>query len=467
MTEKIEINIDALDSLDRDKIRKKVQEEYPDLSTEEQNKIYKLRAGAKLAEQMTQGDEINSLSLDQVDQGLALLAIDNDQAIAQFVDLIDSSLEPYRINVAKLGLEAGRESQKAITKQKNKVAKFFKEKRDYFNSMSKKIIGVEKTINAPLFELEEDLKAQCEAEILRQEKAYRVSMRPIRQASLENLGLHIDEEELDSMTDTEFNQRVSDMLALIEQAKKEEEEAKQRAIELEKAKQEAAEKAKKEAEEKAKKDKEEALKRAEEEKIKAAEKAAADLKAAQEKAEKDKQEAEAKAKAEKERILGESRYAIIEGLGLASYCTSSKQIVIKKAGSMADDVWEKSLEALKARKKEAEEKAEKEKLEREAEEKARKEAEAVKGLKVEIRWDSLNENYLLSLMHNGIAVNEGINMNEGLSAGLNPTPESFSWVEPLIKEVYKLGFDDGYSEGCNDTADAFNEEVSYRNGYMR
>lgn len=456
----------------------------------------------------------------EIENQLATLAIDNDKEIANFVDLIDSSLEPYRINVAELGLEAGRESQKAITKQKNKVAKFFKEKRDYFNSMSKKIIGVEKTINAPLLELEEDLKAQCEAEVLRQEKAYRVSMRPIRQASLEGLGLHIDEEELDMLTDTEFNERVSDMLVLIEQAKKEEEEAKQRAIELEQAKKEAAEKAKKEAEEKAERDKQEALKRAEEEKIKAAEKAAADLKAAQEKAEKEKQELiktqrlallpddidllfkdpceksqavedlltiadqyfnqeilemkksiEAikleKVKADKGKILGESRYAIIEGLGLASYCTASKQIVIEKAGAMDDKTWELSLAALKARKKEADEKTEKEKLEKEAEEKARKEAEAVKGLKVEIRWDSLNENYLLSLMHNGIAVNEGINMNEGLSAGLNPTPESFSWVEPLIKEVYKLGFDDGYSEGCRDTADAFNEEISYRNGYMR
>lgn len=448
----------------------------------------------------------------EIENQLATLAIDNDQEIANFVDLIDSSLEPYRINVAKLGLEAGRESQKAITKQKNKVAKFFKEKRDYFNSMSKKIIGVEKTINAPLLELEEDLKAQCEAEILRQEKAYRVSMRPIRQASLENLGLHIDEEELDMLTDTEFNQRVSDMLALIEQAKKEEEEAKQRAIELEKAKQEAAEKAKKEAEEKAKKDKEEALKRAEEEKVKAAEKAAADLKAAQQKAEKEKQELiktqrlallpddidllfkdpreksqavedlltiadqyfnqeilemkksiEAikleKVKADKEKILGESRYAIIEGLGLAGYCTASKQIVIEKASVMTDDAWEKSLETLKARKKEAEEKAEKEKLEREAEEKARKEAEAVKGLKVE----TLNGDLIVT--HYGkVILKEPTWTDAPEDANLN---RAFAWVEPLIKQVYKLGFDDGYSEGCNDTADAIHDDIGYRNGCMR
>jgi hypothetical protein len=385
----------------------------------------------------------------EIENQLATLAIDNDQEIANFVDLIDSSLEPYRVNVSKLGLEAGRESQKAITKQKNKVAKFFKEKRDYFNSMSKKIIGVEKTINAPLLELEEDLKAQCEAEVLRQEKAYKVSMRPIRQASLEGLGLHIDEEALDSMTDTEFNEQVSSMLAQIAQAKKEEEEAKQRAIELEQAKKEAGEKAKKEAEAKAERDKQEALKAAEEEKIKAANKAAADLKAAQEKAEKDKEEAEAKAKADKEKILGESRYAIIEGLGLAGYTTASKQIVIEKAGAMDEETWEKSLEALKVRKKEAEDKAEREKLEREAEEKARKEAEAVKGLKVAIKWDSLNEDYLLSLIHNGIAIQEEISINEGLSARLDPTPESFAWVEPLIEKVYKLGFDDGY-KGSSD-----------------
>ena len=402
----------------------------------------------------------------EIENQLATLAIDNDEQIAQFVDLIDSSLEPYRVNVSKLGLEAGRESQKAITKQKNKVAKFFKEKRDYFNSMSKKIIGVEKTINAPLLELEEDLKAQCEAEVLRQEKAYRVSMRPIRQASLEGLGLHIDEESLDSMTDTEFNEQVSSMLAQIAQAKKEEEEAKQRAIELEQAKKEAAEKAKKEAEEKAEKDKQEALKAAEEEKIRAANKAAADLKAAQEKAEKDKEEAEAKAKADKERILGESRYAIIEGLGLAGYCTASKQIVIEKISVMVEDTWEKSLEALKVRKKEAEEKTEREKLEREAEEKARKEAEAVKGLKVKIKWDSLNEDYLLALIHNGIAIQEEISVNEGLSARLDPTPESFAWVQPLIEKVYKLGFDDGYSEGSSDTADAIQSDLSYRNGYL-
>ena len=391
----------------------------------------------------------------EIENQLATLAIDNDQEIANFVDLIDSSLEPYRVNVSKLGLEAGRESQKAITKQKNKVAKFFKEKRDYFNSMSKKIIGVEKTINAPLLELEEDLKAQCEAEVLRQEKAYRVSMRPIRQASLEGLGLHIDEEALDSMTDTEFNEQVSSMLAQIAQAKKEEEEAKARAIELEQAKQEAAEKAKKEAEEKA-----------EEEKIRAANKAAADLKAAQEKAEKDKEEAEAKAKADKERILGESRYGIIEGLGLAGYTTASKQIVIEKISVMIEDTWQKSLETLKARKKEAEDKAEREKLEREAEEKARKEAEAVKGLKVEIKWDSLNEDYLLALIHNGIAIQEEISVNKGLSARLDPTPESFAWVEPLIEKVYKLGFDDGYSEGSSDTASAIQSDISHRNGYL-
>lgn len=422
----------------------------------------------------------------EIENQLATLAIDNDQEIANFVDLIDSSLEPYRINVAKLGLEAGRESQKAITKQKNKVAKFFKEKRDYFNSMSKKIIGVEKTINAPLLELEEDLKAQCEAEVLRQEKAYRVSMRPIRQASLEGLGLHIDEEELDSMTDTEFNEQVSLMLAQIAQAKKEEEEAKQRAIQLEQAKKEAAEQAKKEAEEKAEKEKQELIKtqrlallpddidllfKDPREKSQAIEDllTIADQYFNQEILEM-KKSIEAikleKVKADKERILGESRYAIIEGLGLASYCTSSKQIVIEKAGSMADDVWEKSLEALKARKKEAEEKAEKEKLEREAEEKARKEAEAVKGLRVEIKWDNLNENYLVSLTHNGITTKE-INMNEGLSARLDPAPESFVWVKPLLEQVYKLGFDDGYGEGCRDTADAIHDDISYRNGYMR
>jgi hypothetical protein len=398
----------------------------------------------------------------EIENQLATLAIDNDQEIANFVDLIDSSLEPYRVNVSKLGLEAGRESQKAITKQKNKVAKFFKEKRDYFNSMSKKIIGVEKTINAPLLELEEDLKAQCEAEVLRQEKAYKVSMRPIRQASLEGLGLHIDEEALDSMTDTEFNEQVSSMLAQIAQAKKEEEEAKQRAIELEQAKKEAAEKAKKEAEAKAERDKQEALKAAEEEKIRAANKAAADLKAAQEKAEKDREEAEAKAKADKERILGESRYAIIEGLGLAGYCTASKQIVIEKVGVMVEDTWEKSLETLKARKKEAEDKAkaEKQKALEEAE-KARLQAlkEKEKGLVMEYTED---DRFIVK--HCGaVLTNVPVWCEDAEDACLY---RAYSWVQPLIEKVYKLGKKDGYLEGSSDTASAIQSDISYRNGYL-
>jgi hypothetical protein len=385
----------------------------------------------------------------KIENQLATLAIDNDQEIANFVDFIDSSLEPYRIQVSKLGLEAGRESQKAITKQKNKVAKFFKEKRDYFNSMSKKIIGVEKTINAPLLELEEDLKAQCEAEVLRQEKAYRVSMRPIRQASLEGLGLHIDEEALDSMTDTEFNEQVSAMLAQITQAKKEEEEAKKRAEELEKAKAEAAEKAKKEAEEKAEREKQEALKAAEEEKIRAANKAAADLKAAQEKAAKDKEEAEAKAQADKERILGESRYAIIEGLGLAGYTTASKQIVIEKAGVMDEETWDLSLASLKARKFEAEEKA------KEEAEKAKKEAEknrlkapevADRGLTIEYTGED-EEEYCI-IKHNGIILKEvPVWCEDAEDACLY---RAYSWVLPLLDKVYALGKKDGYLEGLRE-----------------
>jgi hypothetical protein len=386
----------------------------------------------------------------KIENQLATLAIDNDQEIANFVDFIDSSLEPYRIQVSKLGLEAGRESQKAITKQKNKVAKFFKEKRDYFNSMSKKIIGVEKTINAPLLELEEDLKAQCETEVLRQEKAYRVSMRPIRQASLEGLGLHIDEEALDSMTDTEFNEQVSAMLAQITQAKKEEEEAKKRAEELEKAKAEAAEKAKKEAEEKAEREKQEALKAAEEEKIRAANKAAADLKAAQEKAAKDKEEAEAKAQADKERILGESRYAIIEGLGLAGYTTASKQIVIEKAGVMDEETWDLSLASLKARKFEAEEKAkeEAEKAKKEEAEKNRLKAPEVADRGLTIEYTGEDEEEYCIIKHNGIILKEvPVWCEDAEDACLY---RAYSWVLPLLDKVYALGKKDGYLEGLRE-----------------
>lgn len=63
---------------------------------------------------------------------------------------------------------------------------------------------------------------------------------------------------------------------------------------------------------------------------------------------------------DKERILGESRYAIIEGLGLAGYCTASKQIVIEKAGVMDEETWEKSLKKLEQVKEEAKRKQEQE-----------------------------------------------------------------------------------------------------------
>jgi hypothetical protein len=39
-------------------------------------------------------------------------------------------------------------------------------------------------------------------------------------------------------------------------------------------------------------------------------------------------------------------------------------------------------------------------------------------------------------------------------------------MEMLLKEVYKLGFDDGYSEGSSDTASAIQSDISYRNGYL-
>jgi len=408
----MELDINSLDSLDREAIKRRVQRDFADSSPEEQERIYKMQATAKLAEQMIPNGSKQKPSpdstkrLDDIGENLTSLRIDQDEEIARFVDLIDSSLEPYRIQVSKLGLEAGRESQKAITKQKNKVAKFFKEKRDYFNSMSKKIIGVEKTINAPLLELEEDLKAQCEAEVLRQEKAYRVSMRPIRQASLEGLGLHIDEEALDSMTDTEFNEQVSAMLAQIAQAKKEEEEAKKRAEELEEAKAEAAEKAK--------------------------------------------EEAEAKAQADKERILGESRYAIIEGLGLAGYTTASKQIVIEKAGVMDEETWDLSLASLKARKFEAEEKAkeEAEKAKKEEAKKNRLKAPEVADRGLTMEYTGEDEEEYCIIKHDGIILEEvPVWCEDAEDACLY---RAYSWIEPLLHKVYALGKKDGYLEGLRD-----------------
>jgi DNA mismatch repair ATPase MutL len=275
-------------------------------------------------------------------------------------------------------------------------------------------------------------------------------MRPIRQASLEGLGLHIDEEALDSMTDTEFNEQVSAMLAQITQAKKEEEEAKKRAEELEKAKAEAAEKAKKEAEEKAEREKQEALKAAEEEKIRAANKAAADLKAAQEKAAKDKEEAEAKAQADKERILGESRYAIIEGLGLAGYTTASKQIVIEKAGVMDEETWDLSLASLKARKFEAEEKAkeEAEKAKKEEAEKNRLKAPEVADRGLTIEYTGEDEEEYCIIKHNGIILKEvPVWCEDAEDACLY---RAYSWVLPLLDKVYALGKKDGYLEGLRE-----------------
>jgi hypothetical protein len=43
---------------------------------------------------------------------------------------------------------------------------------------------------------------------------------------------------------------------------------------------------------------------------------------------------------------------------------------------------------------------------------------------------------------------------------------AYSWVEPLIEKVYKLGKKDGYLEGSSDTASAIQSDISYRNGYL-
>jgi hypothetical protein len=409
---------------------------------------------------------IEKESLPALTKALSLVEIDQ---LALLKNQIDKACDSYRVNVKEVGLEEADKARKTITKYANIGAKWFLDKRSYLKKMADDIRGIEKETLESLTELEAKLKQDIEDEKNRQAKEIALKKLPMRQAYLETLDIVMDDEQIIKLSDVDFQSQVESIQANLAKAKEE-------AEELERIRQEAAEKAKKEAEAKAEKDKQEALKAAEEakekaakeaeaklraaeeEKIRAANKAAADLKAAQEKAEKDKEAAETKAKADKERILGESRYAIIEGLGLAGYCTASKQIVIEKVGVMVEDAWEKSLETLKARKKEAEDKAEREKLEREAEEKARKEAEAVKGLKVETVNDDLVVTH-----HGKVILEEPTWTDAPEDANLS---RAFGWVEPLIRKVYELGFNDGYSEGSSDTASAIQSDISYRNGYL-
>lgn len=233
-----------------------------------------------------------------------------DEIIA-FSNAIDDAIEPYRVKVESHGLVAVQDSKKFITKVKNKVKKYFKEKRDHVNKIRTNIIDAEKKAAEPLALLEEDLKEEVRIEAERQELEFAKLKLPSRNALLAQYDLHIDEEVLLRLNDIEFQEQINSMLAEIEKEKQREAE-KQEAI--------------KEAEKKAKAEMEIKLAEAE----KRAKEQAEELerqKAAAEKKAKEQAEAEKKAKE-----IAEKNKSIIEA-AKAEVGFNDKNFKIAQSGS--------------------------------------------------------------------------------------------------------------------------------------
>lgn len=234
-------------------------------------------------------EKIEEISIDYADH----------KAIEEFANAVDDAIEVHRVKVDTHGLIAVQESKKFITKVKNKVAKYFKSKRDDINKIRTNILDAEKKANEPLKILEEDLKLEIEAEKQRQELELAKAKLPARQALLAQHGLHIDEDVILTLNDIEFQEQVDSMLLEIEREK-------QREAEKQEAIKQAEIRAKAEAEKKA----QEAEERAKQAEIRAKEqeKLLAEQKEKQEKLEAEKLEAEKKAQeiAEKNKILIES-----------------------------------------------------------------------------------------------------------------------------------------------------------------
>lgn len=177
---------------------------------------------------------------------LELLDLNNEEAIKEFTKLSELFLEPYKESKGT-SLALAQDNKALITKNKNKICKFFKEKRDYFNKMSKKIISIEKTITEPFSVLEEEYKKHCEELYNEQIKQDRIKLLPARQAIISNSGLQsVDEEVLLQLNEEEFSNLVANQIREIEEKEQKEKEIQER---IKKAEIETEERIKRQAEE--------------------------------------------------------------------------------------------------------------------------------------------------------------------------------------------------------------------------
>lgn len=130
---------------------------------------------------------------------------EDESVVDKIVKTIDSILEPYRVKIEDQGLDVADYSQKCVTKQKNKIAKFFKCKRDFYNKMSKQIINIEKKVNSPCIDLEEELKEAIRGERHRIEVGLRRQTLPFKRELAFSKGFQdIDDDFILSMTDLAF-----------------------------------------------------------------------------------------------------------------------------------------------------------------------------------------------------------------------------------------------------------------------
>lgn len=184
--------------------------------------------------------------LDTIEMQLAGQDLLDPANIQQIADTLTVLFESYGASVKEIGLEACKENKKFVTKVNNKIAKVFKDKRDFYNKAAKNIIALEKQAREPLIELEEALKQEIEQEEARLLLEQRRLALPGRVQVLNSYGLDMDENYILQMNDIEFMTAVQDMLQTIAQEKKRqaEEDAK-----IKEAEERAAAKAKAEAEE--------------------------------------------------------------------------------------------------------------------------------------------------------------------------------------------------------------------------
>ena len=173
-------------------------------------------------------EKIDNLELDYSDTS----------AVEIFAEQVEEAIKPYKVNCKEHGLAEVQKSKKFITKVKNKVSKYFKGKRDGINKIRTNILNAEKLANEPLKYLEEELKKDIKAEEERQEFELRKTKLSAKLALLEKYDLHLDEEVILGMTDTQFHEATDSMIKQAEFEKQREIETQKR---IEEAKKQAAE----------------------------------------------------------------------------------------------------------------------------------------------------------------------------------------------------------------------------------